>query len=193
MLPLLLNLALSTSPHTFTEREPAPAPAQPRRDVPQPSPKVGLYFNPLGLLGLGLWAEVDVAVTGGFDVFANVGGGLLGQFGFDVGARYYVLGRPLEGFFLDARFTTFSLPELKLWMGGPGVLVGYSWKFSRISLSVAAGATTFWSFSRAVPTSNLFALNPADADVIILPGITQPFADRPAVQPTVRLAFGPWF
>lgn len=199
MAPLLLSLLLSTTPPLV----PGPPPLLPpgvvplaaRRGPPPPPPpaKLGLTFSALGFLAAGVWLEADVPLAGGFDLFANVGGGPFGQFGFDVGGRLYVSGSSLDGFFVDARFTTFALPAGGLWMGGPGVLIGHSWRIWRLALAIAVGTTTFVSFSPAAPGTVFFGASPVEADVLALPGFTQPFADRPAIHPTLRLAVGPWF
>ena len=160
---------------------------------PLPPATFGLFFAPLSLFSLTFWAEGDLALVGGLDVFANVGGGPLGQFGFDAGLRYYVLGTPLEGFYFDVRGSGFSLPASGLWMFGPGLQIGHGWRIKRLTLSIALGATTWYGASRATGTGLFFGGLVTDADVIIFPGVTQPPVDRAGIQPTVRVSLGPWF
>jgi hypothetical protein len=201
VLPVILSALLSTTPPLVQ------APPEPKKPVyslpvamkPRPPPTpldpatLGLYFSPLSLFSLSFWLEADLALIGGLDVFANVGGGPLGQFGFDAGLRYYVLGSSLDGFYLDLRGSGFSLPALNMWMFGPGAQIGHSWRVKRFTLSIALGVTTWFAVSRAKPT-DFFILSPVtDAEVIVFPGLTQPPGDRPGVQPTVRISLGPWF
>ena len=154
---------------------------------------LGLFFAPLSLFSLSFWVEADLALVGGLDVFANVGGGPLGQFGFDAGLRYYVMGSSLDGFYIDVRGSAFSLPAHGLWMFGPGLQLGHSWRVKRFTLSIALGVTTWYATSRARTTDFFIVSTVTNGDLIIFPGLTQPFADRPAVQPTVRISLGPWF
>ena len=160
---------------------------------PLPPATFALFFAPLSLFSLTFWAEGDLALVGGLDVFANVGGGPLGQFGFDAGLRYYVLGTPLEGFYVDVRGSGFSLPASGLWMFGPGLQIGHGWRIKRLTLSIALGATTWYGATRATGSGLFFGGPVTDADVIIFPGVTQPPNDRAGIQPTVRVSIGPWF
>ncbi|MDP1825104.1 MAG: hypothetical protein Q8L48_17735 [Archangium sp.] len=221
MLPVLLSaLMMTTPPLVQAPEERAPlvqapgklppypqAPTAPyaypgltrvRQAPPPPAPladaTLGLFFAPLSLFSLSFWLEGDLALVGGLDLFANVGGGPLGQFGFDVGLRYYVQGRSLEGFFVDLRGSVFSMPASELWMAGPGLMIGHGWRIKRFTLSIALGATTWYGVNRgSVGTVALLGLPLTDAEVIIFPGVTQPPNDRPGVQPTVRVSLGPWF
>ena len=202
MLPVILTAFLSTTP-PLVQAPPSNVPLYqlpPVKEVakrPPPEPlgpaSLGLYFAPLSLFSLSFWAEADIALTGGLDVFANIGGGPLGQFGFDAGLRYYVLGSSLDGFYVDLRGSGFGLPGRGLWMFGPGLQIGHGWRVKRFTLSIAIGATTWFAASRAAPTE-VFIVGPVtDAEVIVFPGVTQPPEGRPAVQPTVRVSLGPWF
>ena len=185
-------------PYVYPGVPPAYGP-QPRVRVAPPPPEplpdatLGLFFAPLSLFSLSFWIEGDFALVGGLDLFANVGGGPLGQFGFDAGLRYYVQGRSLEGFFVDVRGSMFSLPVSELWMAGPALMIGHGWRIKRFTLSIALGATTWYGVSRGTFTAPFFGGVLTDADVIIFPGITRPPSDRPGVQPTVRISLGPWF
>ena len=166
------------------QRPPAP---------PLPPATLGLFFSPMSIFALGFFVEGDLALTGGLDVFANVGGGPLGQFGFDAGLRYYVLGTSLDGFYLDVRGSGFGLPASGLWMFGPGAQIGYGWRVKRFTLSIAIGVTTWYGARRWDGSQQFFAANPVDEEIILFPGFTQPPAGRPGVQPTLRLSLGPWF
>ena len=168
-------------------RVPLPPPA------PLPPARFGLFFAPLSLFSLTFWAEGDLALVGGLDVFANVGGGPLGQFGFDVGLRYYVLGTPLEGFYLEARGSCFSLPGSGLWMLGPGFQLGHGWRIKRLTLSIALGFTTWYGARRATGAGLFFGGPVTDDEVIVFPGVTQPPQDRAGIQPAMRVSLGPWF
>lgn len=203
MLPVILTALLSTTPPLVQAPPSSNVPLYqlpPVKEVarrPPPAPlgpaSLGLYFAPLSLFSLSFWAEADIALTGGLDVFANVGGGPLGQFGFDAGLRYYVLGSSLDGFYVDVRGSGFSLPGRGLWMFGPGLQIGHGWRVKRFTLSLAIGATTWFAASRASPTEFFIFGPPVNADVIVFPGVSQPPPDRAAVQPTVRVSLGPWF
>lgn len=183
---------------------PAPQAPQPvyvlppiKKGRPPPPPlepaTLGLFFAPLSLFSLTFWIEGDLALIGGLDLFANVGGGPLGQFGFDAGLRYYVLGTSLEGWYFDVRGSGFSLPGDGLWMFGPGVQLGHGWRIQRFTLSIGLGATTWYAPSRAA-VGNIFIFGPTtDAEVIVFPGVTQPPFERGGVQPTIRVSLGPWF
>ena len=167
-------------------------PVKPPPDPLAPA-TLGLFFAPLSLFSLSVWVEADLALIGGLDVFANLGGGPLGQFGFDAGLRYYVMGSSLDGFYFDARASGFALPGSKLWMLGPGLQIGHGWRVKRFTLSIALGVTTWFGLSRAT-TGNTFIFGPTtDADVIAFPGVSQPQTEKAGVQPTVRVSLGPWF
>lgn len=211
---VLITALLSTTPPLVQAPEaqvplvPAPSyyppvppasrpPPRVRVQLPPPEPlppaKFGLFFAPLSLFSLSFWAEGDLALVGGLDIFANVGGGPLGQFGFDVGLRYYVQGTPLDGFYFDVRGSAFSLPGRGLWMLGPGVQLGHGWRIKRLTLSIALGFTTWYGASRATGPGLFFGGAVADDEVIVFPGVTQPPQDRAGIQPTVRVSLGPWF
>lgn len=164
---------------------------------PPPEPlapaTLGLFFAPLSLFSLSVWVEADLALVGGLDVFANLGGGPLGQFGFDAGLRYYVNGSSLDGFYFDARASGFALPGSALWMLGPGLQIGHGWRVKRFTLSIAVGVTTWYGLSRATASNSFIFGSTTDAEVIAFPGIVQPPGGRAGVQPTVRVSLGPWF
>jgi hypothetical protein len=205
MLPVILTALLSTTPPLVQAPPSSNVPLYqlpPVRELkvkarPPPEPlapaSLGLYFAPLSLFSLSFWAEADIALTGGLDVFANVGGGPLGQFGFDAGLRYYVLGSSLDGFYVDVRGSGFSLPRFGLWMFGPGLQIGHAWRVKRFTLSLAIGATTWIAASRSTSTETFIVGPPTDAEVIVFAGVQQPPAGRAGVQPTVRVSLGPWF
>ena len=206
MLPVILTALLSTTP-PLVQAPPTDVPVyqlppvkqqlvvKPTRPPPEPleDAHLGLYFAPLSLFSLSFWAEADIALTGGLDVFANVGGGPLGQFGFDVGLRYYVLGTSLDGFFVDVRGSGFSLPRFGLWMFGPGLMIGHGWRVKRFTLSISLGVTTWIAASRSTSTETFIVGPPTDAEVIVFAGVQQPPDGRAGVQPTVRVSLGPWF
>ncbi len=168
-----------------------------RAPKPPPEPlapaRFGLFFSPMSIFSLSLFVEGDLAIAGGFDVFANVGGGPLGQFGFDAGLRHYVLGTSLDGFYFDFRGSGFGLPASSLWMFGPGVQIGYGWRVKRFTLSIAVGVTTWYGTSRWDGSRQFFNSSVVDEEIIVFPGFTQPPIGRPAVQPTLRVSLGPWF
>jgi len=179
-----------------------PPSALPRSRVrPQPAPpepplepaRFGLFFSPFGIFALSFFLEGDLALAGGFDVFANVGGGPLGQFAFDAGFRHYVLGTSLDGFYFDVRGSGFGLPASGLWMFGPGMQIGYGWRVKRFTLSIAVGVTTWYGTSRWDGSTRFFNSNVVDEEIIVFPGFTQPPVGRPGVQPTLRVSLGPWF
>lgn len=190
-------------PADFTLPPPPPA-TQPTPGVlidrakPKPPPlppaRLALYFAPVSLFSLTLWLEADLHLVAGVSVFANVGGGPLGQLGGDAGLRYYIGGTPFEGFALDAHASIFSLPAHGLVMAGPGLQLLHGWRVGRLALSVGLGFTTWYRVSGATFFGQqFFGATPSDADVIVFPGISQPPADHPGVQPTIRVSLGPWF
>jgi hypothetical protein len=183
--------------YPFLNNEPLQPRPQTRIVKPPPEPlppaRFALFFQPFSLFSLTAWVEGDLHLGSGVSVFLNVGGGPLGQLGGDAGLRYYVMGTPFEGFFLDARAEVFSLPAHRLAMLGPGAVLGYGWRFGHWALSIGLGFTTWYSVSRADSTTSLLGTNITDADVTIFPGFTQPASDKPSVQPTVRVSIGPAF
>ncbi len=207
MLLAVISALLSTTPPLVQAPPTQPPPfdrssylaptVKPRPVKPPPEPlapaTLGLFFAPLSLFSLTFWVEGDLALIGGLDVFANIGGGPLGQFGFDAGLRYYVMGTSLDGFYFDARASGFALPGSALWMVGPGLQIGHGWRIKRFTLSIALGVTTWYTLSRAT-AGNIFIFGPTtDAEVIAFPGISQPPPGRAGVQPTFRVSLGPWF
>jgi hypothetical protein len=186
----------SLYPYPSSAPLPRPLP-QARLTRPPPAPlppaRFALFLAPFSLFSLTLWAEGDLHLAEGVNVFLNVGGGPLGQLGGAAGLRYYVMSTPFEGFFLDARAELFSLPAHRLTMIGPGAVLGYGWRFGRWALSVGLGFTTWYSLSRGDALTSLVGTSLTDADVIVFPGITQPPADKPGVQPTIRVSIGPTF
>lgn len=193
---VLLGLLATTPPLvSFDDVPPPEAPARRaftyERPPPAPLPpaKVGVLFSPMSLFGLALFAEVDVPLVGGLDVFAVLGAGLGGQLGFEGGLRYYVLGRSLEGFYLDARASGFALPADAFLMMSPGLQLGHAWRVKAFALSLGAGFSTWWTVSRGTPSTFIFG-TPTTDQVIILPGVQIPAGSGPAVQPTLRFALG---
>lgn len=172
-----------------------PAPARRAFAVQRPPPalaapaRLAVTFAPMSLFGLALFAEVDVALAGGLDVFAVLGGGIGGQLGFEGGLRYYVLGRSMEGFYVDARASGFSLPASAFLMMSPGLQLGHAWRVKAFALSLGAGFSTWWTVSRGASSSFFFGSPTAD-QVIVFPGLQVPRGDGPSVQPTLRFALG---
>lgn len=182
-------------PYLTYPQPPNPLTVPRKRVEPTPNPPASfaLYFAPLNLFALTLWVEGDLHLAEGVSVFANVGGGPLGQFGGDLGFRYYVLGKPFEGFYLDVRASAFSLPAAPMAMVGPGAQLGHGWRFGRFALSIGLGFTTWYGVVRGPPTTSLLGTFITDADIILFPGFTQPSSDRPGVSPTLRISLGPTF
>lgn len=204
MLIAALALVLTTTPPLIQAPEPtAPPPTyapvrrfdvkQPKKAEPLKDSRFGLIFHPFNVFALALWVEGDLHLAGGVSVFANVGGGFLGQFGWDAGLRYFINGTHLEGFYIDARNSGFSLPAHELWMTGPGVQLGYSWRTPAITIAIAAGFTTWFNLNVGRPSAQFLGVAPIEADVLIFPGVARPGPETPAVAPTIRLAIGPWF
>ncbi|MBL8915239.1 MAG: hypothetical protein JNM17_31335 [Archangium sp.] len=211
MTSLLLALVISTTPPLVPSEEPGkqvveqpridelPAPPPPpvlvpRRTRPELKPaRLALWFAPMSLFGLMLSVEAEVHLTSGLSIFLNGGGGALGQLVADLGARYGIEGKAFQGFYLDVRGSLFSLPGSGLVMLGPGMQIGHSWRTPILAISIALGFTTWIGVARA-NAGALFLGNPiTDDQVMLLPGITQPPAGQPAVQPALRFSFGPAF
>ncbi len=155
--------------------------------------RFALNFTPLTLIAASLWIEGDLHLAKGVSIFANVGGGALRQFGWDAGLRYYASGSHLVGFYVDLRYSGFGLPEFALFMHGPGVQLGYSWKLKGVALAIGAGLTTFFELSAGRSNAIFLGVPPVEADVFILAGVGRPGREHPSVMPALRFAIGPWF
>ncbi|MGV3620877.1 MAG: hypothetical protein ACO1OB_08670 [Archangium sp.] len=165
---------------------------QPKKPEPMKDSRFALLFLPANVFALSLWVEGDLHLASGVSVFAAVGGGFLGQFGWDAGFRYYVAGTHVEGLYIDVRNSGFGLPQYGLWMTGPGVQLGYSFRTSLFVFQIAAGFTTWFNIN--VGRNAQFLGTPTvEAPLILFPGITRPSPEVPAVAPTLRFSFGPWF
>lgn len=161
-------------------------------EVPLADSRFGLLFHPANVFALALWVEGDLHVASGFSVFASVGGGFLGQFGWDAGIRYYIGGKHLDGLFIDLRNSGFGLPQYGMWMTGPGLQFGYAIRTPLFSFNIAAGFTTWFNIN--VGQNPMFLGTPTvEAPIMLFPGISRPGPEIPAVAPTLRFAFGPWF
>ncbi len=194
MSALLLSLALAQATPA------ASAPQVDRASVMRPSAKpalrpsrFALHFTPLTLFALSVWVEGDLHLAGGVSVFVNVGGGALKQLGGDAGLRFSSTGSHLEGFYFDLRGSTFGLPEFGMWMAGPGLQLGYSWKFDGFALALGVGLTTFFLLDRGAPNATFLDNQPVATDFFILAGVGRPGPEQPAVMPALRVAIGPWF
>ena len=188
-MPVLLALALSVAAQV-----PAPVDApKAKPSVELPESRFALNFTPLTLIAASLWVEGDLHLARGVSTFVNVGGGFLRQFGWDAGLRYYTSGAHLVGFYIDLRYSGFALPEFALWMHGPGVQLGYSWKLKGFSLAVAAGITTFFQLNRGDPNATFLGQAPIESDFLVLAGVGRPGGDHRLVMPPLRVAIGPWF
>lgn len=194
----LLVLAQSAPPLLPADAPLATSAAPTRRKAPATLPPVraALHFSPLSLFSLTLAVEGEVHLTHGLTFFLGGGFGALGQSGGDVGLRWYVLGDPLERFFVDVHGSLFAL-----WYGGPqvlaggGVTLGHAWRLGHLSLTLGAGFTTWRTLARGGPgLANGAALfTTADTELVIFPGPQQPPQNLPGVQPTVRFTLGPNF
>lgn len=182
----LLSLALVVASQT-----PEPQAARPTEALRES--RFALHFTPLTLIAASLWVEADVHLARGVSLFANVGGGILRQLGWDGGLRIYPSGSHLVGFYVDLRYSGFGLPEYALWMHGPGLQLGYSWKLKGVAIALGAGLTTFFLLNRGDPRALFLEQPPVETDFFILAGVGRPGVDRPAVMPTLRVAIGPWF
>jgi hypothetical protein len=195
MLAVALSLWLVTTPPPIPPPSPPAAPAlvglQRRAPVTLAPPSLGLYFTPLSLFALSMYVELDLPLVGGLDLLAIAGGGALGQLGGDLGLRYYVQGTPLDGFYAQASASVFTLPAVGYVLLGPTVLIGHGWRIQRIGVSASIG---FTAWSRVASSGvGLFNAAATDVDLLLLPGIEQPKADLPAIQPAIRVSIGPWF
>lgn len=167
--------------------------AEPKKAEPLRESRFGLLFHPANIFALALWVEGDLHLASGVSFFANVGGGFLGQFGWDGGLRYYIGGKHLEGLYVDVRSSGFGLPAHGMWMTGPGVQLGFAFRTPAIAFSVAAGFTTWFNLNIGPTTTRFLGSLPVEADVMLFPGISRPGPEVPSVAPTLRFAFGPWF
>ena len=185
--PMPVAPPVSAPQRSFQVAQPKPPP------LPKKPSSFGLMFHPLNLFALSLWVEGDLHLASGASLFVNAGGGFLGQLGWDAGFRYYSSGQHLEGFYLDLRGSVFSLPAHTVWMAGSGVQLGYTWRTPAIVVAVAFGVTTWFNINAGTTSAQFLGSAPVEGDVMLFPGVSRPGSDRPSVQPTVRLAIGPWF
>ncbi|MFO0593718.1 MAG: hypothetical protein U0228_00365 [Myxococcaceae bacterium] len=180
--------------------EPVRPPRVLRRPLVDPLPvpelppvRFALLFAPFTLFGAALWVEGDLHLGSGFTTFLNVGGGPFGQLAGDAGVRHFVSQLPWQGFYVDFRGSVFSLPASGMVLAGPGVQLGYSWRLGRVALNIGIGFTTWFSLARQRAGARFLNTTTVDAEVIVFPGFTQPTTEGPAVNPTVRISFGPTF
>lgn len=205
---LLLALALSTTPPTVDEVDeepppeteepwvepPLPTPVPPKKSKPELKPaRFAVWFAPLSLFGLCITAEPELHLTSGISLFLNVGGGPLGQFVGDVGARYAINGTPFQGFYLDLRGSFFALPGRGMVLMGPGMQIGHAWRTPVLALSVGIGFNTWIGVSRMNAGAEFIGSAVTDDQVMLLPGVTQPPPGVPTVQPALRFTLGPAF
>jgi hypothetical protein len=197
MIAVALGLVLCTTPPPLLppseSPQDAPRPQLVKKPPPPPPPpaKLALLFAPMSLFALSVYLELDVPIAGGVDFFGIVGGGAFGQLGGDLGLRYFINGTSLEGFYVDARASVFTLPALGYVLLGPGVLIGHSWRAQRVNVQVGIGFTS-WTKLASNGTA-LFGARTTMVDILLLPGIEEPRDDLPAIQPAVRISIGPWF
>ncbi len=192
---LALLFLAQTAPPMVTADAPMPTAAQVRRGVraPEPPVRVALYFSPLSIAALDIPIEVDVHVSNGVTLFGAAGIGIFGQLGGDLGVRWYVLGNPFEGFFIDAHASIFGMFNDPILMAGGGALIGHGWRKGHFVLSIGVGFTTFGSIRRG--TLGIIPLGGGvnASDILVLPGLMEPPMDHAAIQPTVRFTLGPAF
>lgn len=169
------------------------APDAPRKEEKLAPLRGAVLFAPMSLFGLYFSAELEVALPAGLSVFVAGGGGLFGQLGVEAGLRYAVLGTAVEGAFVDVRGAGFFLPGQSYGMAGPGFGVGYTWRSRAIVASVGVGVTMWWSVLRSSASRGIGGVTLTESFFLPFAGFWEPPTGRNAVQPTVRLSFGPWF
>lgn len=152
-----------------------------------------VLFAPMSLFGLYFTGELEVAIVSGLSTFVALGGGLFGQFGFEGGLRWAVLGKALDGAFIDARVAGFILPGQRFGTMGPGVGVGYTWRTKSIVASLGAGVTLWWTVWRTPTSAGLAGTALVPSFFIPFPGFWEPPPHGNAVQPTIRFSMGPWW
>lgn len=176
----------------------APPLARPRAAPPPPTsvavppvlPNNAILFSPVSLFGLYASVEYERRLTTQVTAFASFGAGAVGQLGFDIGARLYPVDHAFESFFADARLSGFALTQ-SLFLLGPMVELGYSWRIRSVLLSVGAGAVMWQSVFRA--GRGILSRPVIDAALFTVPGFFQPPIDQVGLQPTIRLTIGPVF
>ncbi len=184
--PPLVSVDAPLAPPVMSRLAPVEVPLKPLANA--------VHFSPASLFALFVSVEYERLVAGPLTVFGTAGGGPFGQFAFDLGVRLYPVERPFESFFADLRGSAFVMTN-GMAMMGPAVTVGYAWRTKNDFLvSLGFGASMWWSLSRLEPPGTIFlATRPIDAFVISLPGFFQPSPGQNAMQPTIRLTFGPGF
>ncbi|MCA2980845.1 MAG: hypothetical protein INH41_19015 [Myxococcaceae bacterium] len=169
---------------------PAPTPAQ-----PEPAgPTSALHFSPVSLFATHLSFELERVVSPSVSFFGSIGGSLLLQAGVELGARLYVGARALEGPFLGLQGTAFYFSQGSVLLVGPAGTFGYAFfpKDRRVVLTFGAGLQVW---HQPLPDSGLspFLGTATQADVLFLPGLQRPGAQRWAAQPMIRFTVGPAF
>lgn len=168
-------------------------PDRPRKEEALAPAKGAVTFAPMSLFGLFFSVELEVALPAGLSLFVGGGGGLFGQVGFEGGLRYAVLGTALEGAFLDVHGQGFFLPGQSFGMAGPGLMVGFNWRSKAVLSSIGVGVDLWWTVLRTPSSRGLAGAPLTPSFVFPLAGFWEPPTGRNAVQPTIRLSFGPWF
>lgn len=192
---LALLLLAQTEPPMVPADAPPLAPVSVRRRVREPDPPVrmAIHFNPLSLFGVDFAVEADVHLANGISVFGAANVGAFGQVGGDAGLRWYVLGSPFEGFFIDAHGSIFGMFNDPLLMAGGGSTIGHSWRKGHFVISIGVGFTTFASIRPAAVGIVILGGAVSQTDIPVLPGLMEPPGDRGGVQPTLRFTIGPAF
>lgn len=183
--PPLVRIDSPLDAQRFAAPEPPPPPPPPLSNA--------LHFSPGSLFALFFSAEYERRLTTQLTAFGAFGGGPLGQFGFDLGLRLYPVERAFESFFADARLSGFFMTN-GMFLLGPMVELGYSWRIKGwFLLTVGAGAA-MWSTLRPASKGSGFIFGTiGEATVFGTPGIFQPPDGRVGVQPTIRVTVGPGF
>ncbi len=160
---------------------------------PQDTPVRGAAtFAPLSLFGLFAGGEIEYGVSTAATAYVSLGIGVFTQLAGELGARYYVLERALDGLYVEGHGQFFAVPSTGMALLGPGVMMGWATRASpRLMMSVGFGVSLWWSVGNRV--AGLTPTRPDYGRVIFLPGLQAPTPGTFAVQPTIRLQLGPTF
>jgi hypothetical protein len=170
---------------------------RPATAAPAPPPPTlnAVNLMPLSLFGLYLTGEYERAIAPSASVFGSLGIGALTQFGAEAGARFYLTGRALDGFYVDARGELFTMLTNSMVLVGPGAQLGFAFKRNNVVITIGAGASLWYPLrvGRPVGGLGLFFGPATTATVFVLPGLFQPPAGTFGVEPTLRFSMGPAF
>lgn len=194
--PIDAGVAGPSAPPVFPSDVPLEvAPVQPvEKPPPPPEPErtAILHFSPLSLFATHLSFELEKAISKSVTVTGAVGGSLVLQVGLDLGLRYYVSEKALEGAFLGVQGSVFYFSTVQTLLVGPGALFGYVFRpRGTIALSIGGGLQ-LWYQPTVDQNMTVLGIQPR-TPVIFFPGFQRPGTGNWGPQPILRFTVGPAF